>query len=306
MSRNPGRPRRAAFLTLDEVGHFVIDDSLAVPPLEALGWSVEHVPWRRAGDLHPRPDVALLRSTWDYHHHPEAFLTALQALEASGIRVENPLPLVRWNLDKRYLRELEGDGIRIVPTVWMEGGLEPGDLARLQAHFGRGAMGAGADEVILKPVVGAGSDDTLRIPSASTGEQEAAALALFRGRPLQVQPFVPAVVDEGEYSLIYLGGGFSHAILKTPTAGDFRVQEEFGSRIVRVEPESGLMAAADAVLEAARRHGDPLYARVDLVRTPEGWALMELELIEPSLYLRLDPDAPARLAQAVDARSGGR
>lgn len=287
--------QRIVFLSLDDPGRFVIDDDLAVPPLEARGLSVETIPWREAGASLEGPALALVRSTWDYHRHPEDFLAALEAMRRRGVEVENATPLLRWNLDKRYLRWLEEQGVPIVPTLWLDGGLEPGTLLEL-------ARRVGGEEVVLKPVVGAGSDDTLRIPLAEAAAREEAALALFRGRPLQLQPFLPAVVEEGEFSLIYLGGEFSHAILKTPAPGDFRVQEEHGSDIVRVEPDAGLRTAADAALAAAGPVGHPLYARVDLVRMPDRWALMELELIEPSLYLRMDPEAPERFARAVEDR----
>ncbi len=287
--------QRIVFLSLDDPGRFVIDDDLAVPPLEALGMSVDTLPWREAGASLAGPALALVRSTWDYHRHVEDFLAALESMEGRGVQVENAIPLLRWNLDKRYLRWLEERGVPIVPTVWLDRGLEPGTLSDRVAEVG-------GEEVVLKPVVGAGSDDTLRIPLAEAPAREKEALDLFRGRPLQLQPFLPVVVEEGEFSLIYLGGEFSHAILKTPAPGDFRVPEEHGSEIVRVEPEPALRAAADAALAAAGSVGRPLYARVDLVRMPDRWALMELELIEPSLYLRMDPDAPERFARVVAER----
>lgn len=300
----PSRDLRGpvVFLTLDQVGDFVIDDDMALPALEALGWPVVVRPWKEMvreaaqGPLPtPSPALVVIRSTWDYHHVPQLFLEGMEALERRGLLLENSLPLVRWNLDKRYLRELEERGVPIVPTLWRDHGLEPGDLAGAARHFRAG-------EMIVKPVVGASAEDTLRIRVEDIPRREEEALELFRGRSAQLQPFVPAVVEEGEYSLVYFSGRYSHTLLKTPVAGDFRVQEEYGSALTTVEPGALLRAAAERVLEAIPIPETPLYARVDLVRWREAWVLMELELIEPSLYLRMEEGAPARFAAAVDAR----
>jgi len=295
-------PRPLVFLTLDDPGSYVMDDDLAVPPLEARGWTVEVIPWRqavrnvRAGSgPRPLPRVAIVRSTWDYQRVPGAFLEGMAELERAGIPVENGLPWLRWNLDKRYLRELEARGVPIVPTLWLDQGLEAGDLQRAASRFG-------VPELIVKPVVGAGAEDTLRIPVERIGEMEPSILPIFRGRPLQLQPFLPDVLTDGEYSLVYFDGRYSHTLLKTPALGDFRVQEEYGGHLVRVDPTPDLQDAAQRVLTSPPVPGVPLYARVDLVRHAGQWVLMELELIEPSLYLRMDPEAPERFAAAVDAR----
>lgn len=282
------------FLTLDDPGDYVMDDDEAIPHLEALGWRVETRPWGEPGPLNDPPALTVVRSAWDYHRQPEAFLGAMHALERAGWAVENPVEVLRWSTDKRYMRDLEARGVPIVPTRWMDGGLVPGALAEA-------ASGFASPEIILKPTVGASAEDTLRIPVEEIGQVEPGALELFRERPLQLQPFIPAVVDEGEYSLMYMGGTFSHAILKTPARGDFRVQEEHGSHIVGVSAGEDLRAAARRVLEAVPFLRPLLYARVDLVRHNGEWLLMELELVEPSLYLRMETGAPDRFARAVDA-----
>lgn len=304
-SREMGAPPghgTVVFLTLEDVGDFIMDDDMAVPALEELGWRVVVRPWKELvrEAIHgvlgtPPPALVVIRSTWDYHHVPELFLEGMDALRRSGLEVENTLSFVRWNLNKRYLRELEGRGVPIVPTRWHDQGLRPGDLASAARHFG-------VDELIVKPVVGASAEDTVRIPVGEIPLREKEALDLFRGRPLQLQPFLAAVVEEGEYSLVYFAGRFSHGLLKTPSQGDFRVQEEYGSSLTTVEPETSLREAGERVLAAIPIPGHPLYARVDLVRWGEEWVLMELELIEPSLYLRMAEGAPARFAEAVDAR----
>jgi hypothetical protein len=119
----------------------------------------------------------------------------------------------------------------------------------------------------------------------------------YARRPLMMQPFERGIVEEGEYSLVYLNGALSHGILKVPKRGDFRVQEEHGSEIRRITPEPALLAAGEAAIAAVGQR--LLYARADFVRSGDGFRLMELELVEPSLYLRTDPAAPDRFADAV-------
>jgi glutathione synthase/RimK-type ligase-like ATP-grasp enzyme len=275
---------------MDCLDGFVTDDDLAYAPLSALGWEVQLVPWRQpvAWD---ELDVVVIRSTWDYQQAPAAFLAVLEQIQRSRACLENSLPLVRWNMEKTYLRDLQRRGVCIVPTVW---GSDLGPVNE-QAILAR----LGADEVVLKPVVGANADHTYRLRRGAAGWGEAAAALTPRG--YLAQPFVPSVVAEGEYSLFYFGGALSHAVLKTPRSEDFRVQEEHGGTIRAVAASPDLESAGGRVMAALGQV--PLYARVDIVRLEDGaFGLMELELIEPSLYLRMDPGAPERFARALDQR----
>lgn len=285
--------RRCALLTTDRLDGFVTYDADVVVPLATLGWGVDFVPWR-ADTNWATYDAVVIRSPWDYQAAPDAFLDVLGAIDASPARLENPLGVVRWNLRKTYLRDLDAAGVRTVPTLW-ERGLPPPRLAALLDDWG---------EVVVKPVVGANADDTFRLRPGDARRQ-AEATATFVGREAMAQPFVPAVVDEGEFSVFAFGGAVSHAILKTPAVGDFRVQEEHGGRIRAVAPEPALLRLADAAL-AAVPHPEPLlYARVDAVRMPDGgFALMELELIEPSLYFPYAPGSAGRFARALDGLVG--
>ncbi|HSI87971.1 MAG TPA: hypothetical protein VK918_02880, partial [Pyrinomonadaceae bacterium] len=146
------------------------------------------------------------------------------------------------------------------------------------------------------PTVSATAQNTFRLTAF-----EPDVAARFAGRSFMVQPFIQSIVDEGEFSVFYFNGEFSHAILKTPKPDDFRVQEEHGGIITAVRPEPELLTAAEAVSRLI--NPKPLYERIDLVRSPSGsFLLMELELIEPALYLRMDPGAPSRFAAALDRR----
>lgn len=273
--------RNCAFLTTDDLAGYVTDDKLAEAPFAELGWSVEHVPWRQPGGWE-RFDAVVLRSTWDYHKHPEEFLAVLEEIVRSGTRLANPLELVRWNARKTYLRDLEARGLPVVPTVW--------DRSR----FGE----LDADEIVIKPVISASAFHTYRLRRGErwSGEMETA----FAGREVMAQPFLRSIVEEGEYSLFHFGGELSHAVLKSPKEEDFRVQEEHGGLIRPVEPPPPLAELGHRIVESLPV--PPLYARVDLARLDSGgYALMELELIEPSLYFRTDPESPRRFARAFDA-----
>ena len=288
---------RCAFLSMDSLAEFVAYDELAIPPLEALGWTVDTVSWRADADW-AAYDVVVIRSPWDYQDAPDAFLAVLGRIDGAT-RLENGLDVVRWNLDKTYLRDLEARGVPTVPTRW----LDALDADALAALFGA----LGSDEIVVKPTVSANADGTFRLRRADAGRQLDAIRALS-GRAVMAQPFVPAVVEEGEYSVFAFGGEVCHAILKTPAAGDFRVQEEHGGRIRAVAPAPALSAAADRALAAVEAAVGQtlLYARADLVRHAGAWVVMEMELIEPSLYFPYGEGSAARFARALDARSGGR
>jgi glutathione synthase/RimK-type ligase-like ATP-grasp enzyme len=288
--------RRCAFLTLDDPTGFVIDDELAYEPLAALAWRVDLVPWTRPGIAWDAYDAVVIRSTWDYVHAPDAFLDVLAAIEGAGTPLYNDLELVRWNLRKTYLRDLAERGVPVVPTLWRDR-LHPGELPRLLEEIG-------APEVVVKPVVGLNAGGAFRL-DARRPLPQAEVEAYYADRALMAQPFLPQIVHEGEFSLFYFNGEHSHTILKTPKSNDFRVQEEHGGIIRAVPAEAELLAAGAAALRAIGE--PPLYARADFVRAVggSGFWLMELELIEPALYLRMDPLAPMRFAQALHARATG-
>ncbi len=284
---------RCAFLTMDSTEGWSIDADLGIPPLEALGWRIEQVPWRSGDVKWDDFDAVYIGTPWDYPEDAGRFLDVLERIEASRALLVNPLALVRWNLPKTYLRDLEGRGVPIVPSRWGEH-LSPGDLAACFAAFD-------TEQLVIKPVISANATDTYLLSRGQARRAEPDLLRVFDRRPFIVQPFIRQVQEEGEYSLLYFGRTFSHAIVKKPKPGDFRVQEEHGASIASLAaPSQALIAAGNRILELVQPA--PAYARCDLVRGRDGrFLLMELELIEPSLYLRMHPEAPARFAAAFDA-----
>ena len=286
--------RRCAFLTLEDSTGFVIDDELAYAPLAALGWRIDAIPWRQPQVEWHAYDAVVIRSTWDYINDPDAFLAVLAEIERSGTQLFNGLDLVRWNIRKTYLQDLAERGVAVVPTIWRER-LNPGELPDLVSEVGTA-------EVVIKPVVGLNAHGAFRLDAQTACSRAGELSAYYTNRALLAQPFLSAITTEGEYSLFYFNGTNSHTILKTPKEADFRVQEEHGGVIRAVETEDALREAGDAALRAIGSL--PLYARVDFVRANDdrGYWLMELELIEPSLYLRMDPGAPERFARALHDR----
>ena len=274
---------------MDSLDGYVFDDDLAIKPLNDLGWEVSTVSWRDMTVDWNSFEIVVIRTTWDYQRTPDAFLEVLKRIESSTARLENSPDVVKWNLDKSYLRELEENGLRIVPTIW-DGVYDQRSFYRWMADFG-------TDELIVKPNVSATAEYTYRLT-----EFDPSLVEVFAERPFMVQSFLTNIVDEGEYSLFYLGGKYSHTILKTPKDEDFRVQEEHGGVITAVEPSEKLREAASKAFAMIKMTGpSPLYARVDLVRDEDDeFALIELELIEPALYLRMDADAPRRFAAAIN------
>ncbi|MBK6751007.1 MAG: hypothetical protein IPG67_13640 [Acidobacteria bacterium] len=278
--------RQCCFLSMDDMGQYVADDDLAIAPLEELGWKVETVSWRDASVDWNHFEIVVIRTPWDYQRSPDEFLKVLERVDSSSARLENPLDVVKWNLDKRYLRDLESRGLRIVPTIW--------DGIYEQRSFYRWMADLGCEELIIKPTISATAEHTYRL-----NEFDPLLAEIFATRSFMVQPFLENIVTEGEYSLFYFNGEYSHAILKSPKEEDFRVQEEHGGLITAVEPTSELSDAGRKAFEMISP--SPLYARVDLVRDDEDeFALIELELIEPALYLRMDADSPQRFASAIN------
>lgn len=246
--------------------------------------------WKR---IVPDGTPVLIRTPWDYAQHASRFIAWMDALDAAGSPCLNDTALLRWNLDKRYLLDLEVKGHPIVPTRAV------GSLTKAVEAAAR----AGWDDAIVKPVIGGGAEGLHRIHQgrleaiAADGNPWGAAGAT--GRVL-VQPYMPEIQD-GEWSLFFFGGAFSHAILKLPGAGDFRVQEEHGGRTKAATPTADTLAAATRMVAAVP---EATYARVDGIVVAGRFLLMELELIEPELYFRCTTGGEARFAGAVAAALG--
>ena len=248
-----------------------------------FGDQLQFRPWTDAGDLTAFPLVLPLLA-WGYQRRPDIWFDALDRWEAQGVRMANSIPLLRWNTDKAYLLELAQRGVSVVPTHAAPA-LDTADMEAARAAFE-------SDTLVIKPTISGGADGTYLLKSGDPIPAD------VLGQDMLIQPMMPAIATEGEFSLFYFDGQFSHAILKTPAAGDFRVQEQFGGREVAVTPPVAAMKLAAATLAAAP--DAPLYARVDMVRaSADTFNLMELEVIEPSLFFAFAQDGGQAFAQSV-------
>lgn len=276
---------------MDSTEGWEIDADLSFEPMRELGWSIDLVSWRSAGVDWGQYDAVYICTPWDYPDDPDTFLALLETIDNSGVVLVNDMSLVRWTMSKTYLRDLESRGAAIVPSLWYD----EFDSKLLAGFFDAHRT----DRIIVKPVVSTNAHNTFLLDRDVSTDVVSELESVFAARPFVVQPFIENVQVEGEYSLFFFSNVYSHAILKTPKDNDFRVQEEHGARIISAEPESALLETAENLLSLVEPM--PVYARSDFIRGPDGlFLLMELEVIEPSLYLRMDRAAPMRFARAFD------
>lgn len=263
-----GRAWTAAF---DRYAQALSSQALDVVPLD----------WREAATADVDAVTPLL--AWGYHIDAPEWLAMLTELEAAGVKTFNPSALLRWNTRKTYLNDLEDADVPVVPTIFVE------RAAATVVEDARDLLGGG--ELVIKPQISGGSHQTVRLAPGAVLEGGPTG-------PAMIQPFLPSVSGEGEISLLYFDGVFSHAIGKVAKAGDFRVQPQFGSKIGPITPSDEALDIARAIFTAVDQ---PLtYARIDLIRHLDGsLRLMELEAIEPDLFLEHAPDGGAAFAAAV-------
>lgn len=248
---------------------------------ELRKWDEDGTDWQAA-------ELILLRSPWNYDEKADAFQRWLALAGAAG-RLWNPLELISWNIRKSYLLDLEARGVGIVPT----------QLVHRGSKFDAASCSVGPDgRMVAKPVIGAGARGAVRGRPTDAAVQQHIRVMLEE-HDMLIQPYVTEIA-EGERSLIYFEGRFSHAVIKTPRASDWRVQAQYGAATSAYMPTSAEHALAEAALAAAPSAS--LYARVDMVTAGRGPMLMELEMIEPELFLPLAPGSAERLAEAVVRR----
>lgn len=253
-----------------------------------FGAGTAFIDWTKADGLAAFDFVTPLLA-WGYQRDCPRWFALLDRLEAEGLAVCNPVSVLRWNSDKSYLAELDAVGIATVPTRLSES-LDQAALDDARSAFG-------TDTLVVKPPISGGADGTFSLSLGDAIPEQVA------GKRMMIQPYMDGIAAEGEYSLFYFGGSLSHSIIKRPAAGDFRVQDQFGGYEEAVEAREAAKRLAEAALTATSNitgTGPLAYARVDMLRDGEGhFRLMELELIEPSLFLRFAPDNGAAFPKAL-------
>lgn len=264
------------------------DDRHLLHALRRLGVAAEPVVWEDPHHDWSAAAGCVIRSTWDYAYRREAFL-AWSRRVAGAIPLWNPAPVVEWNTHKRYLVDLADRGVPTVPTLVLPAG-PPAHLAAVLRQRGWA-------DVVLKAAVAQTGRYLMRVTPDRVAQGQRHLDRLQPHEDMLVQPFVPGVLDGGETSVVLVDGEVSHVVRKRAAAGDFRVHDDYGGSL-----EAGSATARE--LEVAHRAvaavGQPLlYARVDLVPGPDGPIVMELELVEPELYLGHAEGAAERLAEAI-------
>ncbi|MEO1167299.1 MAG: hypothetical protein AAFW97_01175 [Pseudomonadota bacterium] len=227
--------------------------------VDAVAWDDENADWSRF-------DAVLIGSTWDYQDSLDSFLERLAEIE-SQTQLFNGSEIVQWNCRKTYLKSLDSRGMKTVPTIWLD---RATDITIAEAFDA-----LGCDDLVIKRQVGANAEGQFRLKRGEPIPN--------MPKPMMAQPFLPAIQSEGEMSLVFIDGIFSHGLVKSAAEGDYRIQSSYGGRERRCEPSVADIATASRTLEALDE--TPLYARVDMVRGADGnMLLMELELVEPFLY----------------------
>lgn len=282
------------------------EDFALVEALRACGVEADRKVWSDPSVYWGAADALVFRTTWDYFDRWDEFQSWLHDVEKVTTLV-NPAACLHWNLDKHYLLDLEQAGIPVVPSV-------------IHRHhsalsWDEASQGFASDDLVIKPTVSGAAKDTYRVTRRHNAWHLAPGhpdpidvlwTSLLQRQDMMVQPFLPSVVADGELSLMWLGGTVTHAVKKQAKPGDFRVQDDHGGTVVPHDITLEERAFAERAMDAAvnvmaqRNMGEPLYARVDMVRDLKGaWAVSELEMVEPELWFRMCPDTAGVLARAI-------
>ncbi len=252
---------------------------------QIVPWSAPEVDWSAFTHV-------LIKSTWDYFDFYPQFLVWLDTLERLGVQVLNEVSTLRWNSSKTYLMEIESQGFPCIAGKILPKGSKP-VLDQLHSELN-------ADKLVVKPLVSGGAKHTFKVVRGKELGLEEKIQNLLQVEDFLVQPFIPEIEQVGEYSLIFFNEKLSHAVLKTPAAADFRVQHYYGGTIQTIVPSETLLAAAQALVDRFAKN--TLYARVDGVEIDGVFHLMELELIEPYLFLGLSDKAIPNYKAALHKR----
>ena len=282
---------QVAFATYQKSPDMEEDDRLVADALRSDGVHVVSAVWDDPLVDWSRFACVVIRSTWDYHHKPKQYEEWLRSRAAEGTRLWNPANVILANMNKRYLNVLADCGIDVIPSEYLQAGIS----CQLREVLER----RGWDEAVVKPAVSAGAHGTWRTSLANADVDQGRFEEQCRSCDVLVQPYIEEITSQGEWSLVFFDHRFSHAVLKRPAQGDFRVQQHLGGNHASALPPAELVAQARDAL--SRVESPLLYARVDGVVRSGLFLLMELEINEPYLFLGTSPEAPLRFAKAIKA-----
>lgn len=284
--------KRLAFITSEEDPILIQDDQLAIEPLQKNGYQVKPLVWDHSAEKMEQFDALIFRSCWNYHQKFETFVNWLQKVKDSQIPVFNPIDISKWNLNKKYLLELAQKGVLIPKTLWFTKGtsFKSADVSsKLENLTG--------DQIVIRPATSLSGYDTYLVSRSDNEKIEKIWQSMPSDRDIIVQEYIPEITTEGETSLMFFNGEFSHAIRKTPAPNEFRIHAEHGGKRFAVKPSLELISEAKEILAAIEN--PLLFARVDVIHRPQGAVLIELEIIDPMLFLGYSEGAPERFARAI-------
>ncbi len=286
---------RIALATCRDLPDWEVDDAPLHEALRARGVDLQRPAWDDPSFDWSSCDACLIRTTWDYTERCEEFVTWAERISALT-QLHNSAEIVRWNTHKGYLRDLESNGLPIIPTRWLEAGS--------QVSVARELSVAGWTRAFLKPAIGATARETLRFDADEAGvaAAESHLARVLSHEDMMLQPYLERVETTGEVSAIWIDGRITHCVRKVPVAGDYRVQDDFGAHDEPAAFTSEQRDLACRIVESVP--GDLLYARVDFLESDDGDLLLtELEVVEPSLFFRHGPEAAEALADALCKRA---
>ncbi len=276
----------------DYIQNVLTEDGLLQGALEELGLKVVRKDWADTEFDWSTTKCAVFRTTWDYFDKFDEFKAWLTRVESQTTFI-NPISQIRWNMDKWYLQDLAGQGIRVVETKYIKQG-EGKSLGECIAE-------TNWEEVILKPTIAGAARHTYRLNPDNIQELEATFSELIKNEDMMLQPFQHNIMEKGEISFMVIGGKYTHSVLKKGKAGDFRVQDDFGGTLHDFHPTKEEIAFAESVAKACEPL--PAYARVDVMWDNEDkLAVSEVELVEPELWFRRNPKAAGLLAKKIQTQ----
>ena len=274
------------------IENILLEDQLLQRALQGLGLKVTRKDWADPDFEWSETKCVVFKTTWDYFDRFTEFKDCLSVIQSKTTCI-NPASQIIWNMDKWYLKDLADSGIPVVETEYIKKG-EQRPLREIISN-------SGWDEVILKPTVAGAARHTYRIMQETIQDYESIFCALIKEEDMMIQPFQHNIMTKGEASFMVIGGGFTHAVLKKGKTGDFRVQDDFGGTVHKYLPSQKEIEFAEKVVQACEML--PAYARVDVMWDNNNeLAVSEVELIEPELWFRKNPEAAQKLAKEIQQR----
>ena len=276
-----------AWTTCEKYADLTPDEQVMVTLLRSQGVDVRPVVWDSEANWN-QFELVLVRTIWDYHVKIDKYLSWLDDLSKSGVVVLNPLKVLQWNYHKFYLQELSQKGVPVAESSF----IRKGDISRLNEAMAN----LKTEEVILKPAISATAYGLLKVQKHELSNPSKEVRDLISYNDVIVQEFIEDIQHAGEWSFLYFNGEFSHAVLKRPQVGDFRVQSDYGGTVEVAQPEEAILEQVARALSGIDE--DLLYCRIDGMVLNGQFMLMELELIEPELFLKTE-EIRNRFASAI-------